>query len=84
MQSITRQTLLNLVDMFKSEMNFKSNLSKTGLTCIEINPQSKKIKIRQVFKIYLHEIHLKDNNVYDFKLTSHTEAAPLAGVAFSE
>ena len=73
--------------MFKSEMNFKSNLSKTGLTCIEINPQSKKIKIRQVFKIYSHEIHLKDNNVYDFKLhlqTSHTEAAPLAGVVFSE
>ena len=68
--------------MFKSEMNFKSNLSKTGLTCIEINPQSKKIKIRQVFKIYLK--HLKHNNVYDFKLTSHTEAAPLAGVVFSE
>ena len=34
--------------MFKSKMNFKSNSSKTSLNCIEINPQPKKIKIRQV------------------------------------
>ena len=45
---ITKQTLVNLVDMFKFKMNFKSNSSKTSLNCIEINPQPKKIKIRQV------------------------------------
>ena len=35
----------NLVDMFKSKINFKSNSSKIGLICIEINPQLKKIQI---------------------------------------
>ena len=35
MQSITcRQTSVNLVDIFKSKMNFKSNSFKTGLICI--------------------------------------------------
>ena len=31
--------------MLKSNVNFKSNSSKTGLNCIEINPQPKKIQI---------------------------------------
>ena len=34
--------------MFKSKMNFKSNSSKTGYICIEINPQPKKLQIRLV------------------------------------
>ena len=33
--------------MFKSNINFKSNSSKTGLICIEINSQPKKIQIMQ-------------------------------------
>ena len=45
-QSIRWQTSVNLVDMFKSKMNFKLNSSKTGYICIEINPQPKKIQIR--------------------------------------
>ena len=44
-QSITRQILVNLIDVFKSSMNFESNSSKTGLIYIEINPQPKKIQI---------------------------------------
>ena len=40
------QTSVNLVDMFKFKMNFKSNSSKTGFICIEIDPQLKKIKIK--------------------------------------
>ena len=47
MQSI-RQSSVNLLDMFESNVNFKSNSSKTGLICIEINPQPKKIHIRLV------------------------------------
>ena len=32
--------------MFQFKMNFKSNSSKTGFICIEIDPQLKKIKIK--------------------------------------
>ena len=45
-QSSIWQTSVNLVDMFKSKMNLKSNSSNTGLISIEINPQPKKIQIR--------------------------------------
>ena len=31
--------------MFESKMNFKSNESKTGYICNELNPQPKKIQI---------------------------------------
>ena len=43
-----RQSSVNLLDMFESNVNFKSNSSKTRLICIEINPQPKKIHIRLV------------------------------------
>ena len=45
MQSIAWQTSVNLVDMSKSKMNFKSNSLKTGLICIGKNPQHKKMQI---------------------------------------
>ena len=45
MQSIAWQTSVNLVDMSKSKMNFKSNSLETGLICIGKNPQQKKMQI---------------------------------------
>ena len=50
-QSITQQTSVNLVDMFKSEIDFKSNPSKTGYICMETNPLPKKIQASLKFSM---------------------------------
>ena len=50
-QSITQQTSVNLVDMFKSEIDFKSNPSKTGYICMEINSLPKKIQASLKFSM---------------------------------
>ena len=50
-QSITQKTSVNLVDMFKSEIDFKSNPSKTGYICMETNPLPKKIQASLKFSL---------------------------------